>query len=102
MAHTISALRQHKQSEIRRARNHAVKSALRTQMKKVLAAVEKKDAGASKEALSAAYKLLDRAVGKGVIHKNNADRHKSRLAARVNAVGGAAPAAPAPAAPAKK
>ena len=36
MAHTISALRQHKQSEIRRQRNHAVKSELRTQMKKVL------------------------------------------------------------------
>ena len=93
MAHTISALRQHKQSEIRRQRNHAVKSALRTQMKKVLSAVEKKDAGGSKTALSEAYALLDRAVGKGVIHKNNADRHKSRLAARVNSVGPAAPAA---------
>lgn len=86
MAHTISALRQHKQSEVRRQRNHAVKSELRTQMKKVLGAVEKKDAAASRTALNEAYKLLDRAVGKGVIHKNNADRHKSRLAARVNAV----------------
>ena len=86
MAHTISALRQYKQSEIRRQRNHAVKSALRTQMKKVLTAVESKDAAGSKTALSEAYALLDRAVGKGVIHKNNADRHKSRLAARVNQV----------------
>jgi small subunit ribosomal protein S20 len=86
VAHTISALRQHKQSEIRRQRNHAVKSALRTQMKKVLNAVEKKDAAESKTALSEAYAQLDRAVGKGVIHKNNADRHKSRLAARVNVV----------------
>jgi small subunit ribosomal protein S20 len=92
VAHTISALRQHKQSEIRRQRNHAVKSTLRTQMKKVLTAVESKDAAASKTALQEAYKLLDRAVGKGVIHRNNAARHKSRLAARVNAVG-AAPAA---------
>ena len=86
MAHTISALRQHKQSEVRRKRNHAVKSELRTQMKKVLGAVEKKDAALSKAALNEAYALLDRAVGKGVIHKNNADRHKSRLAARVNQV----------------
>jgi small subunit ribosomal protein S20 len=86
VAHTISALRQYKQSEIRRERNHAVKSELRTQMKKVLAAVDKKDATASKTALNEAYALLDRAVGKGVIHKNNADRHKSRLAARVNGV----------------
>ena len=95
MAHTISALRQYKQSEIRRQRNHAVKSALRTQMKKVLTLVEKKDAAAAKTALNEAYALLDRAVGKGVIHKNNGDRHKSRLAARVNAAAGAAPAAPA-------
>jgi len=86
VAHTISALRQHKQSEIRRQRNHSVKSELRTQMKKVLGAVEKKDAAASKAALSEAYALLDRAVGKGVIHKNNGDRHKARLAARVNAI----------------
>jgi len=91
VAHTISALRQFKQSEIRRQRNHAVKSALRTQMKKVLTAVDEKNAAASKTALNEAYALLDRAVGKGVIHKNNASRHKARLAARVNAV--AAPAA---------
>ena len=93
MAHTISALRQYKQSETRKGRNHAVKSALRTQIKKVHTAVEKKDAPGSKTALQEAYRMLDRAVGKGVIHRNNADRHKSRLAARVNAV--AAPAAPA-------
>lgn len=91
MAHTISALRQWKQSEKRRGRNHAVKSELRTQMKRVLLAVSKKDAAGSQAALSDAYRLLDRAVSKGVIHKNNASRHKARLAARVNAL----PAAPA-------
>jgi small subunit ribosomal protein S20 len=92
VAHTISALRQYKQSETRRARNHAVKAELRTQMKKVLQAVSKKDAALSKTALSEAYKLLDRAVVKGVIHRNNASRHKARLAARVNAVGPSQPA----------
>ncbi len=92
MAHTISALRQHKQSQKRRLRNHAVKSALRTQMKKVLGAVAKKDAPNAKSALSDAYRLLDRAVAKGVLHRNNASRHKARLAARVNAIG-AEPAA---------
>ena len=86
MAHTISALRQHKQSQERRLRNHAVKSALRTQIRKVLALAEKKDGPNAKAALVAAYKLLDRAVSKGVIHKNNGARHKSRLSARVNAV----------------
>lgn len=91
MAHTISALKQWKQSEVRRARNHAVKSALRTQMKKVHAAVEKKDAAAAKTVLQEAYSLIDRAVSKGVLHRNAASRHKARLTARVNAL--AAPAA---------
>ena len=91
MAHTISALKQWKQSEVRRARNHAVKSALRTQVKKVQSAVEKKDAAAAKAALQEAYSLIDRAVSKGVIHKNNGSRHKGRLSAHVNAL--AAPAA---------
>ena len=86
MAHTISALKQHRQSNVRRLRNHAVRSALRTQMKKVLSAIGTKDAAQSKEQLKTAYKLLDRAVAKGVIHKNNAARHKSRLSSRVNAV----------------
>lgn len=92
MAHTISALKQWKQSETRRQRNHAVKSALRTQMKKVLAALDKKDATVAKTQLSEAYKLIDRAVSKGVLHRNSGARKKARLAARVNALG-AAPAA---------
>ena len=92
MAHTISALKQWKQSEVRRARNHAVKSELRTQMKKVLAAVDKKDAAAAKPLLQTAYSLIDRAVSKGVLHRNAASRHKARLSARVNALS-AAPAA---------
>ena len=92
MAHTISALKQWKQSETRRQRNHAVKSALRTQMKKVLTALEKKEAAVAKTQLSEAYKLIDRAVSKGVLHRNSGARKKARLAARVNALG-AAPAA---------
>lgn len=90
MAHTISALKQWKQSETRRQRNSAVKSALRTQMKKVLTALGAKDATAAKTALSQAYTLIDRAVTKGVLHRNAAARHKSRLTTRVNALAGAA------------
>lgn len=86
MAHTISALKQWKQSEKRRQRNNAVKSALRTQMKKVLAAIHAKDASGAKTALSQAYTLIDRAVTKGVLHRNAAARHKSRLTTRVNAL----------------
>ena len=102
MAHTISALKQHRQSETRRVRNHAVKSSLRTQIKKVFAFVEQGDAGKSDEALKAAYRLLDRAVVKGVIHKNNASRRKSRLAARIKAIGTASEKAKKPAKGKKK
>jgi small subunit ribosomal protein S20 len=84
VAHTINALKQWKQSEKRRQRNHSVKGALRTQMKKVLAAVDQKDAQSAGAQLAEAYRALDRAVAKGVIHRNNAARHKARLAARVN------------------
>ena len=93
MAHTISALKANKQGEKRRLRNRGVKSALRTQMKKVLSAVDKKDSEASRKALDEAYRLLDRAAVKGVIHRNSAARHKSRLAARVSSLKAAPPPA---------
>lgn len=96
MAHTISALKAHKRGEKRRLRNRAVKSALRTQVKKVLAAVERKDVAAARQALSEAYRSLDRAALKGVIHRNSASRHKARLAARVNALGNAPSPTPGP------
>ncbi len=93
MANTISALKRHRQSVVRRKQGHSVKSALRSQMRKVLDAVEKEDAKASQKELGEAYKLLDRAAVKGVLHRNNAARKKSRLAARVNAVAPEAAAA---------
>lgn len=86
MAHTLSGVRNIRRNEKSRLRNKSVKSRLRTQMKKVLASVEKKDKAASGEALREAYRLLDKAVAKGIIHKNNASRHKARLTARVNTV----------------
>lgn len=98
MAHTISALKAHKRSRKRRLRNRAVKSALGSQIKKVLAAVDRKDPAAARQALAEAYRALDRAAVKGVIHPNRAARHKARLAARVNALGSApSPATPPPA-----
>ena len=86
MANTISALKRHRQSEVRRKQGHSVKSALRSQMRKVLEAVKKEDAKASQKELFEAYRLLDRAAVKGILHRNNAARKKARLAARVNAV----------------
>lgn len=87
MAHTLSGAHNIRRSEKRRIRNKAVKSALRTQIKKVLGALAKKDKAAAETELRAACSLLDRAARRGVIHANSAARHKSRLASRIVALG---------------
>lgn len=65
-------------------RNKMVSSATKTAMKKVVAAVNAGDKAAAAEALRAATKAIDMACTKGVLHKNNASRKKSRLAKLVN------------------
>ncbi len=86
MAHTLSGAHNIRKNAAKRSRNKVVKSSLRTQMKKVLVAVGKKDKKASTEELSRAYGLLDRAAQKGVLHANAAARYKSRLADKVLAL----------------
>ena len=83
MAHTISGLKNIRRNENRRLRNRAEKSRLRGQMRKVLAAIAKKDKKASNDELKSAYRLLDRAASSKVIHRNAAARYKSRLAEKV-------------------
>ena len=83
MAHTITGLRNIRRNEKNRLRNKSVKSGLRSQIRKVLEDVTKKDKGAAEKNLKLAYKLLDRAARKGIIHPNSAARHKSRLAGHV-------------------
>ena len=67
-------------------RNVAYKSSIKTAVKKalVLAQAKEKDQNAIKSALSEAYKLCDKAVSKGILHKNTAARKKSRLTIAVN------------------
>lgn len=67
-------------AERNRQRNTAFKSAIRTAVKKVLTAPE--DA-ARTDNLNQAYSLIDRAVLKGILHKNTAARYKSRIAKHV-------------------
>ena len=73
-----SAKKALRQARARTIRNKAQQSALRTAIKRVRAAATAADATA---AYGRAVELLDRAARKGLIHKNNAARHKSRLAA---------------------
>lgn len=86
MAHSRSAKKRVLIAERNRERNQAVKSRVKTMVKKVLSAVEVKEVEAANVALSVAYKELDKAVSKGIIKKNTASRKKARLAAKVNAL----------------
>ncbi|MDR3130358.1 MAG: 30S ribosomal protein S20 [Treponema sp.] len=74
-----SAEKRHRQSEERRLRNRAVKSAVRTSVKKFVALARQKDAVASEAALKDMIKKIDAAAGKGVVKKNAAARKKSRM-----------------------
>ena len=86
MAHTKSGKKRIVIAERNRVRNQAITSRVKTMVKKVLAAVEAKDAEAATAALSVAYKELDKAVTKGTMKKNTVSRKKARLAAKVNAL----------------
>ena len=80
MANHPSALKRHRQSERRRRRNHAIKSELRRLVRAVRSAVDAKDAAAAEQTLRRASRALDKAVTKGVLHRNNAARRISCLA----------------------
>lgn len=67
-------------------RNKAIKSGVKTAIKKVDAAVVAKDAEAAKAALLNATSIIDKAATKGVYHKNNASRKVSRLTKAVNSI----------------
>lgn len=86
MATHTSAVKRHAQSLRRRTDNMAVKSGVKSAIKKVRDAVKEGKAEESKTYLADAVKLLDKAVTKGVFHRNNASRRISRLTTAVNAV----------------
>ena len=67
-------------------RNKAIKSGVKTSIKKVYAAIDAKDADAAKAALKDATVAIDKAATKGVYHKNNASRKVSRLTKAVNGI----------------
>lgn len=87
MPNTPSAIKRMRQEERRRAHNRSVKSEVKTQVTKARVAITSSgtDAEAAEAAVRAAVSELDRAAKKGVIHKNNAARRKSRLMKQLNA-----------------
>lgn len=81
-----SAEKRVRQNEKRRNINRSNRSRIRTQIKKLRAAISLKDASLSQELLSPTVSVIDKAVNKGLLHKNTAARYKSRLTAHVQSL----------------
>ncbi len=86
MANSPSARKRARQAERRRQHNKGRRSMLRTQIKRVVKAVKAGDRQGAEEAYRSAVPVIDRMATKGLIHKNKAARHKSRLNAQINAL----------------
>ena len=86
MANSPQARKRARQAVRRRARNASHRSTVRTYIKKVVSAIEAGDREAAQEAYREAEPVIDRMAGKGILHRNKAARHKSRLAASIRAM----------------
>ncbi|MDR1824270.1 MAG: 30S ribosomal protein S20 [Bifidobacteriaceae bacterium] len=86
MANIKSQIKRIRTNEKRRLRNKAVKSELKTYVRRTREAIAAGDKAAAEAALKVAARKLDKAVSKGVIHKNQAANRKSALAVRVAAL----------------
>ena len=86
MAQHKSALRQWRRSLRRNAINKRNKSTLRTQIKHLRTAIEKKDSESAQKLLSQTFSIIDTSVKKGTIHRNTGNRYKSRLSRQVEII----------------
>ena len=86
MANIQSAKKRARQAEVRNMRNASQRSMLRSSIRKVLKAIEAQDKVGAEAAYKAAEPVLDRYASRGLIHKNKAARHKSRLTAHIKAI----------------
>jgi small subunit ribosomal protein S20 len=83
LANIKSAKKRARQSEQRRLRNVSARSMVRSALKKVVKAIDAKDKAAATSAYAVAVPVMDRYAARGLIHKNKAARHKSRLNAKI-------------------
>src|SRR5690625_7423746 len=83
MANLKSAIKRVKVNEKKRQRNQSFKSAMRTNIKRVEHLVEANDLEEAKKAFEEASQSIDKAVQKGVIHRNNGNRQKRKLAKKI-------------------
>jgi small subunit ribosomal protein S20 len=87
VANTKSAEKAARQAAEHRVRNVALRSRMRTAIRKVVDSVAAGKKDEARTNYQAAVPLIDTLVNKNIIHRNQADRHKSRLAARVKSLG---------------
>ncbi|MBU1076542.1 MAG: 30S ribosomal protein S20 [Spirochaetes bacterium] len=85
-ASNLSAQKRIRQSDKRRLMNKSLKSSLKTQFKLLEDAVESKNKKDALEILKGYVSMLDKAVKHNVLHKNNADRKKSRIMKMINSI----------------
>ena len=83
MPHSASAKKRLRQSIVRRDRNRAIKSEIKTSIRKVLDALSNKDVSAAQELFRTVAQKTDQAASSRTIHRNKAARIKSRLSARI-------------------
>lgn len=88
MANIKSQIKRNKTNEKARVRNQSVRSEVRTEVRKLRELVEAGDKTAAEAQLRVASRKLDKAVSKGVFHRNNAANKKSALAKSVNKIEG--------------
>lgn len=86
MANTAQAKKRAKQAEKNRLHNTSIRSKMRTNLKKVLKAIEAGNKADAQAAFKEAVPYLDNMVNKKIIHKNKAARHKSRLNAHIKSL----------------
>lgn len=86
VANHKSAIKRHKQSLQRAARNRAARTRVKNAIKAVRVAIQGSDKNQAEEALKVAASVLAKAAGKGALHKKKASRKVSRLARAINAI----------------
>ncbi|GAB3691367.1 30S ribosomal protein S20 [Corynebacterium nasicanis] len=87
MANIKSQMKRNLTNEKARVRNQAVRSAVRTEIRKFRETIEAGDKAAAEAQLRTACRALDKAVTKGVFHRNNAANKKSSMALAFNKLG---------------
>jgi len=87
LANTKQAKKRVRQAEKKRRHNASMRSMLRTYIKKVVAAISAGNQQTAMASLQEATPIIDKMVNKGIIHKNKAARHKSRLTHHVKKMG---------------